>query len=195
MGHMNTAERQHWLHVTDQPDWQRQHIHDPDILIDDELAAITKAFPPNPQRILEIGCGYGRLTERIAALYPEADITGTDINPAVLSNPLPNFPQLLYQCRDNLTNMHGSYDAIYSVAVFQHLPHDEQHAYINQAHKALTPGGVLRIQFIKGTTHSHLNHPTPATTMTGWMRKAGFKVPPIERGLAHPQWTWITGRK
>ena len=37
----------------------------------------------NPRRILEVGCGEGAVSERLAALYPNAEITAIDITPNV----------------------------------------------------------------------------------------------------------------
>jgi cyclopropane fatty-acyl-phospholipid synthase-like methyltransferase len=186
------AERDHWLHITDDPNWERNHIHDPNIPLDETLKAVTDPFPPDPQRILEIGCGTGRLTKRIAATYPDAIVVGIDINHKTLpKSSLRSF----YLCRDNLTGFAG-FDAIYSVTVFQHLPHDEQQAYIEQAYEALNSYGVLRVQFIEGDGPGDLcDHKTPPHTMLKWFIDAGFLTDPPQVGLAHPQWSWITGTK
>lgn len=189
---MAVTERDHWLSITDDPQWRRNHIADPNISVDETLAAITKAFPVNPERILEIGCGYGRLTQRIAHWYPDALVTGVDINPDVLTHALPGAG---YVCRDNLIGL-PEQDAIYSVAVFQHLPDTEKRAYIEQAADILTPGGVLRVQFIEGERDNFCDHWTKPSVMREWFHSAGFTtVSDVERGLAHQQWSWITGIK
>jgi trans-aconitate methyltransferase len=186
------AEREHWLHITDDPDWERQHIHDPNIPADETLKAITDPFPPDPKRILEIGCGTGRLMRLVRCLYPFASFTGIDINHKVL--PKTKSPNEHYLCRDNLIDLDG-FDAVYSVAVFQHLPYDEQYAYIAEAFDALTPRGVLRVQFIDGEDSGHLcDHKTPTGTMVRWFREIGFATN-VDLGLAHPLWSWITGTK
>lgn len=182
------TERQHWLSVTEDPDWRRNHIHDPEISVFDTLLAITSAFPEQPSRILEIGCGYGRLTAEIAYQYPTATVTGLDVNRAILDEAIPG---PVYVCGDSL-NDQPIQDAVYSVAVFQHLPNDEKRAYIEQAATILSSGGVLRVQFIEGDRDNFCDHWIAAATMENWCRAAGFTSTSIDRGIAHPQWSWLT---
>ncbi|MBB6124824.1 malonyl-ACP O-methyltransferase [Sphingobium subterraneum] len=52
-----------------------------DVLAD---LARNQPLPPAP-RVLEIGCGTGLLTRRIRDLFPDADLTVTDLSPAMLA--------------------------------------------------------------------------------------------------------------
>jgi 2-polyprenyl-6-hydroxyphenyl methylase/3-demethylubiquinone-9 3-methyltransferase len=49
----------------------------------DAYAAGLAAWVPDPRRILEVGCGEGAVSERLAALYPNAEIAAIDITPNV----------------------------------------------------------------------------------------------------------------
>lgn len=189
------TERQHWLSITDDPEWKRTYISDPNISLDETVDAIVAAFPKDPKRIIEIGCGYGRLTREIRARFPEAAVWGVDVNPVVLKEARAYDPGTHFLRDDTLWSFGvDAADAIYSVAVFQHLTDFEKHAYITQAYDALTKGGVLRIQFIEGVRDEFCDHWTPLQTMLLWMLQAGFTVGwPGE--LVHPQWTWLTGTK
>lgn len=182
-------ERDHWLGITADPDWRRNHINDPNIPLADTLAALT--FHNDPEQILEIGCGYGRLTTELAALYPNAEITGIDINPDILPA---DTDQIHYLCLDNLEGLLAQ-DAIYSVAVFQHLTDQQKRDYIFDAATLLTAGGQLRVQFIDGDRDNFLDHWVAVEEMESWFMQAGLGVAAIDQGLAHPQWTWITGVK
>lgn len=182
-------EREHWLSITDDPEWRRNHINDPNIPLKDTLEALT--FHNQPERIVEIGCGYGRLTTEIAAMYPFAHVTGIDINPKILPA---NTDRITYLCQDTLDGLDGQ-DAIYSVAVFQHLTAQQKRDYIFDAERTLNPGGILRIQFIEGDRDNPLDRWVHAEEMESWMSAAGLDVAMIDHGLAHPQWTWITGIK
>jgi trans-aconitate 2-methyltransferase len=184
------TEREHWLSITDDPEWKRNHIADPNISLDETAEAVVCAIPDEPDRILEIGCGYGRLTEAIAEAFPDAVVVGVDINPQVLPE---SSRQVMYICRDDLVGLSG-FDAIYSVAVFQHLPDAEKRAYIAQSYTTLRDDGVLRVQFIEGDRDNHLDHWTPREVMAGWFDDVGFNVVATET-MVHPQWTWITGVK
>jgi cyclopropane fatty-acyl-phospholipid synthase-like methyltransferase len=184
------TEREHWLSITDDPDWKRNHISDPNISLDDTVEAVVSAFPYQPQRILEIGCGYGRLTEVIAKAFPDAVVMGVDINPQVLPE---SWRQVMYVCRDDLIGLSG-FDVIYSVAVFQHLPDVEKRAYITQAYQALNRGGVFRLQFIDGDRDNFCDHWVDLDEITTWFDDVGFHVQEMSH-LVHPQWCWITGLK
>jgi trans-aconitate 2-methyltransferase len=186
------AEREHWLSITDDPDWKRNHIADPNISIDETIEAVVSAFPDDPQHILEIGCGFGRLTQPVADRYPDAHVTGIDINPAVLPKSYAQ-NRTTYLCRDDLIGLSG-FDAIYSVAVFQHLPDAEKRAYISQAYQALNRGGVFRLQFIEGDRDNFCDHWVELTDIGAWFDDVGFHLQEISHSV-HPQWCWITGLK
>jgi 2-polyprenyl-3-methyl-5-hydroxy-6-metoxy-1,4-benzoquinol methylase len=49
----------------------------------DALVARVRTWAPAPARILEIGCGEGAVTERLARSYPEAAILAIDVSPSV----------------------------------------------------------------------------------------------------------------
>lgn len=183
------TEREHWLQVTRSRDWKREHIFDPNICPAATLNAITAALPEDPQSILEIGCGFGRLASLVAQQYPDAIVTGLDINPDILDHGLQG---VTYVCGDSLWAV-PKQDAIYSVALFQHLPDAEKAAYIAQAAERLNPGGVLRIQFIEGVRDNFNDHWVSLEQMQRWFTDSGFTAVSHERGLAHPQWTWMTG--
>lgn len=177
-------EQTHWKSLT-----RGDFVHDANVKLDNELAAITAPFPETPLSIVEIGCGWGRLTEEIAIMYPQAKVLGIDINQKLL----PENGAARYRCTHSLGAVRNA-DAIYSVTVFQHLPHVHQMGYITGAYKALNPGGVLRIQFIDDDEDSFLNHHTTSDVMKTRFSNAGFSAS-VEWRLAHPMWAWITGVK
>ena len=185
-----TTEREHWLSITDDPDWKRNHIHDPAIDISEELAVLIAYFPKDPKRILEIGCGYGRLTEAVAEMHPEAKVMGFDINRKIM----PSHGKAVYVCGDGDQIPSFSFDVIYSVAVFQHLDSDQKQAYIEQAAAALNPGGVLVVQFVQGDHDGFCDHLVPWSRMWEWSEKAGLKTE-VGLGLVHVEWAWIVGVK
>lgn len=48
------------------------------------LAQLVRAQWPHAQRVVDIGCGTGNLTEHLARAYPQADILATDMAPAMV---------------------------------------------------------------------------------------------------------------
>jgi len=188
--------RDHWLRITSEPDWRRNHIFDPNIPLGETVDAITAPFPGTVQRILEIGCGFGRLIAPITRRYPAAEVTGVDVNPHILAQAwgVGFGIRPRYVCTDSLEQFTGQ-DAIYSVAVFQHLPDSEKRAYIDGAYTALRAGGVLRVQFIEGDRDGFCDHLVPLDRMAGWCEAAGFVSTVFDWGFAHHQWTWLTAIK
>lgn len=108
----------------------------------------------NHQRILEIGCGTGFFTEKLARRYPDAQIIATDISPDMLTvakNTLSSYPNISYELQDgeNLT-LAGPFDLIISNAAFQWF-HDYHQAF-QQFYQHLQPGGyLLYATFGRGT--------------------------------------------
>lgn len=198
------TENQYWLDVTKDADYKAKYFDDPSISTAETVDAIVKSFPENPKSITEIGCGYGRLTVEVKKRYPDAFVSGTDINPEILKEAeafsgwredkenTTKYP--FYYCRDNLLGI-GLQDAIYAVTVFQHLPNEKKLEYIRQAARALKKGGVLRIQYIDGVRDNFVDHWVLGETMKLWFEECGLSEVQIEKGLVHEQWDWITGKK
>jgi 2-polyprenyl-6-hydroxyphenyl methylase/3-demethylubiquinone-9 3-methyltransferase len=49
----------------------------------EDYAELIRRWVPEARTILEVGCGEGAVTERLASLYPEARVTAIDITPSV----------------------------------------------------------------------------------------------------------------
>ncbi|MEZ5977443.1 MAG: class I SAM-dependent methyltransferase [Planctomycetota bacterium] len=109
---------------------------------------IAEELPEGPLRILEWGCGPGRLIRHMGeALAPRrVELVGSDYN-----------EQSIAWCRANLQGIdfrvnglmpplnaeEGSFDAVYNFSVFTHLSEDAQLAWARELFRVLRPGGVL----------------------------------------------------
>lgn len=189
-------EHEHWLNVTNEPDYKRQHIFDPSISEDETVETIlfgSLQKSINIEHITEIGCGFGRLTTAVRKRMPYAFITGIDINPVLIEEAKTNDPKGRYLARNTLAGIKNQ-SLIYSVAVFQHLPNIEKQTYVEQAYNSLASGGVLCIQFVSGKYQGFVNHLIKTTDMIKIFEDAGFfKV--ISQKAVHPRWTWVIGQK
>jgi ubiquinone/menaquinone biosynthesis C-methylase UbiE len=135
---------------------------------------------PSRMRILEIGCGSGRMTRALAELFGQVhavDISG----------------EMLEQARTALagcSNVHldqnsgsglelfgdSEFDFVFSAIVFQHIPRKSiVENYVREAYRVLRPGSVFKCQFE--------GHPIPEHITDTW-RGASFSTDDVARMAA-----------
>lgn len=103
--------------------------------------------PPGARRVLDLGCGTGDLTGRLAALAPW--VLGVDASPEMIDAARAKYPALRFAVMDaaNLP-FAGAFDVVFSNAVFHWLTGaDAQAALLAGVRRALKPGGVLICEF------------------------------------------------
>jgi SAM-dependent methyltransferase len=124
------------LALLDEDDWNHNNHYHPFLLAQ---------VPTNCQRALDIGCGSGEFSRRLAERSEQ--VLGLDLAPEMIrlaqerSRGLPN---LEFEVADVLTRQlpPESYDCIVSIATFHHLPLAE---ILPRIKAALKPGGVLLV--------------------------------------------------
>ncbi len=108
---------------------------------------VVERIEGSPRRILDAGCGSGRVTEMLVRRFPDATIIGVDASAAMVSHAKARLgPQVEVLERD-LTEPLGidPVDAVFSNAVF-HWIDDHPKLFGNLA-SALAPGGQLVAQW------------------------------------------------
>jgi len=109
-------------------------------------ARIAAEVPIEAGRLLDVGCGPGRLTRSIAAARPRVSVVGLDLSPAMIRQAErgPHFPNLAFRV-GTPESLPGSerFDAAVSVLSFHHW--EEPEAVLAGIHAALAPGGRLWI--------------------------------------------------
>jgi SAM-dependent methyltransferase len=124
-----------------------------DASMDHKAAFLAAHLVTDPgARILDLGCGSGALSARLAALAPGAEVVGIDIDPhsVALARDKYPFPNLGFAVGDAAA-VHAPADAVVSCSMLHHIytygphPYDEAAAEAAvRAHIAsLRPGGLL----------------------------------------------------
>jgi ubiquinone/menaquinone biosynthesis C-methylase UbiE len=120
-----------------------------DILTD--MVNICQGKDPKSMRIIEIGCGAGRLTQALSKVFGEVyavDVSGEMVAQATAA--LKDRPGVhIFQNNgcDLSVLPDQEYDFAYSAIVFQHIPSREIiETYVREVHRLLRPGGLFKFQ-------------------------------------------------
>jgi len=109
------------------------------------------------ERVLDLGCGDGVLTEKLAALVPGGEAVGIDASASMVetANEIQreNLRFALMDIDD--LDYEGEFDLIFSNATL-HWVKDHVRLLAN-CHRALKPGGMIRLNFGADGNCSHLN--------------------------------------
>ncbi len=112
----------------------------------DELAGLMSAWVPRAQRILEVGCGEGAMTERIARAYPTAAVTAIDISPRVGRLFRGQTFAVTFRqetIADLVCREPASFDLVVLSDVIHHVPADARRSLIGAIDQAIAPNGSL----------------------------------------------------
>ncbi len=112
----------------------------------DELAALMRRWVPQAQKILEVGCGEGAMTERIARTYPAAAVTAIDISPNVGRLFCGKTSNLTFS-QETVVDLAGrepeSFDLVVLADVIHHVPMGARRSLIGAIDQAMAPDGSL----------------------------------------------------
>ncbi|MCE2720918.1 MAG: class I SAM-dependent methyltransferase [Dolichospermum sp.] len=116
--------------------------------------------------VLDLGCGTGRLLNRLANQFSEITATGLDLSPQMLRVARQNNrhrPRLIYLegNAENLPFVEGQFNAVFNTISFLHYPQPDQ--VLKEVARVLSPGGkfyLVDITFNNSsscqiTPHSH----------------------------------------
>jgi len=167
-------------------------------------------------RVLEIGCGVGRIGRELAPLCAEwhgSDISGNMIRFArARTEDIPNI--ILHELPEpNLSIFNdGYFDCVYSTIVFMHLDKAEMFNYMRETYRVLAPGGrayfdtyniaapeawhdfmALIEAFPLGNRPEHVSQFSSVPEMRKFMEAAGFDE--IHLGDENPALVVALGKK
>jgi trans-aconitate methyltransferase len=106
---------------------------------------LLQILNPQPgERILDLGCGTGQLTEKIA--QTGAETIGIDNSPSMIEKAKQNFPQLRFEVGDGRSfQVDNPLDAVFSNAVLHWIK--EASLVINSVQAELKSGGRFVVEF------------------------------------------------
>ncbi|MFG3256197.1 prolyl oligopeptidase family serine peptidase [Streptomyces sp. NPDC048172] len=109
--------------------------------------ALLEAHVPRTARVLDYGCGYGRLTAELTELgYP--DVVGIDPSAALIARGHREHPglPLVHHAELPLPYGEGHFDAALLFVILNVIPTDAaQHALLAELARVVRPGGVLHV--------------------------------------------------
>lgn len=177
----------------------------PQGLTDATLAAVLPALGTSTgvkrPRVLDLGCGDGRLAVPVGKSLPKAGkVVGVDVSQDALDLAATHaevdgvkFDGML--CEDGRTLPDVKrLDAAFSVTLFQHLPLEAVAVLIAQVAANLKKGGVFRFQYVEGVSDEFLAQKHPGWAIADACTNAGLQIE-VERGIVHEGWTWVTAVK
>lgn len=95
--------------------------------------------------VLDFGCGCGRVARHWPGVS-DAAVTGVDYNPELIEWCRHNLPFGAFEVNrlaPPLAFADGSFDLVYALSVFTHLPESLQAAWLDELARVLRPGGHL----------------------------------------------------
>lgn len=128
---------------------------------DEMIERLLDYLPGQPARVLELGCGTGNLSLRLATRYPAADLTLVDASPEMIAATRARLEEAGREARlvearfEDLRLEPGAFDLAVSSISLHHVP-DKAPLY-RALHAALSPGGTFRFadQVRGGTGWNH----------------------------------------
>ena len=122
-------------------DWETDDYDDGHDFVYEYGGDVVQLLDPRPgERVLDLGCGTGHLTAKIAD--SGAEVTGIDAAAEMIEQARSNYPDLDFRNVDarEFTTDEG-FDAVFSNAALHWIPDEDHDTVLERVHDALGPDG------------------------------------------------------
>ena len=140
-----------------------------------DLCALIEPRPG--MRVIDLGCGTGELTARLADMLPESDVFGIDSSAEMLRKSAQHARPGVHFEQRAIENADGEYDLVFSHAALQWV--DDHASLMPRLFKLVAPSGQIAVQM--PSNHHHPTHRLIVETaqeepfaaaLSGWSRAA-----------------------
>lgn len=112
-------------------------------------AALLRVGRPieSAHEVLDFGCGCGRVLRHLTGMH-DTHVCGSDYNAKGIEWVRENLPWVtasVNELKPPLPFADASFDFVYALSVFTHLPADLQSAWMAELHRVIRPDGILAI--------------------------------------------------
>lgn len=166
-----------------------------------DMINICQGKEPKQMKVLEIGCGAGRVTSALAEVFGQVhgvDVSGEMIRQATAALAGRTNVTLRQNNGTDLSGIteSGTFDFAFSSIVFQHIPSREViENYVREVHRLLRPGALFKFQ-VQGDTSiqstpedTWLGVPFSDAEAAAMGERCGFE--PRHRHGAGQQYFWL----
>jgi tRNA (cmo5U34)-methyltransferase len=112
-------------------------------------STLLECLPTAPTRVLDLGCGDGRLVDLVRGARPGIAAVAIDFSEEMLRRVRARFAGdssvtiLAHDMNHPLPATLGTFDAVVSSFAIHHLPHERKRTLYEEVHQLLTPAGVF----------------------------------------------------
>jgi SAM-dependent methyltransferase len=172
-------------------------------------ACLSLADWPRTGRILDFGCGHGRVMRWLRAQYPQADIVGTDVNEESVKFCAENFGSKPVVSGEDFTALpdYGEQDMIWAGSVFTHLPEGASRDLLQDFLRWLAPHGLaifsthgrsVATRMLEQHSPYYMRGGKTTPVISGYYGEGGYgygaypETPNYGISLVQPNWFWDT---
>jgi len=162
-------------------------------------AVVLELLPPRLTRVLDLGCGDGRLLSIVRGVHPQLEGVALDFSAPMLEASRRRFADaarvsIVEHDMETPLPALGTFQAIVSSFAIHHLEHDRKRSLYREVFEMLEPGGIfINLEHVSSPTaklthdfyvalgtdpeveQDPSNRCAPVEDQLTWMREAGFE--------------------